>query len=113
MTGGEIGDAGELHQGVEVLRVDLMQPDDEILHQGIVDDACRLPHVTERFAQRGWRVLSDVKAVQKDRSPIRFSQSRDQAKQRAFAGARSADDGDALAGLDRRRYVVDLSRSLG
>ena len=72
MTGGKIGYASQLHQSVKVLRIDFILPDDKIPHQGVVNDARRLPHVTERFAQRGRRVLSNVKAIKQDRSLIRF-----------------------------------------
>ena len=64
-------------------------------------------------AERGERQRAEVVAVEEDAAAGRVVEPRQQVEDRRLAGAGAADEGDALAGLDREGEAVEGDVAVG
>src|ERR1700704_736740 len=72
MTGGEVGNAGQLHHQAELLRIELIQPKCKVFHQGVVDEPGGLSHISERLPQLRGSILTYVKVIEENRALVRI-----------------------------------------
>ena len=85
----------------------------DVLHDRAVEQRDVLRHDRDRLAQAVLRDARDVLAVDQDAPALHVVEALQQREQRRFAGARLADQADALAGLDAQTEIVEHLPSAG
>jgi hypothetical protein len=77
----------------------------------ILEDHLHAPTVGEGGAV--WLALKDVVSVEQDLSGVRPLETEEDARDRALAASRFADEGDRLAAVDGERHVRDGHHRVG
>src|SRR6185437_6632504 len=96
--GDEIADAGEARRLLDLVRRGARLAVGDVVEDAVVEKHGVLRHDADRLAQAGLRHRAQILAIDADRPGIDVVEAEEEARDRRFAAAAGADDGDGAAG---------------
>ena len=105
--------AGELRRPDHIPAVDLRHHAGDVLGDRAGEQHRLLRQVADVAPERGLRVVGEPGGIEPDRAQVGGDHAREQAAERALAGARGTDNGQARAGLHREAEALQQRLAVG